>query len=284
MASDLRLRQDLHIAPALFFTLRQEIDRERFYAIVDTLERHAGPSQGASREGHWAALKERIAGHSPWSSLVPAAEKVPETLEERNAWARGLQVPSRMLKERPYTSYVIDEIQYVVDVFNPQNELGLGYVGAGNPVLALLLGEVTLGPPQRAFQPLPVRDRLVEIASFYRILEDLMALLSPQKVCGGAYLLRVMLAYHSGEISPLTSPWDLLWTLTSVRQSEVAAIPKDELRAAFSKIVEIPATSMTLLQVVPGFDSVMSREYTRAARLLKRTAVTEVGGGPRAGR
>lgn len=278
------LRHNLHVASAVFFRLPHEIDREAFRAALDLLEEHAGPSQTASRQEHWAALERRVAGRSPWNTIVTGLMKAPERMEERAIWAEGVQAVGKIVEKRRYTSYVVEGIQYVVDVFNPRNELDLSYAGAGEPVFALLLGEITGDPKQVGFRPLPIRDRLAEVDSFYRILEGLVVLLRPEKVCGGNYLVRVMMAYHDGKLSPETSPWDLLWTLTSVKPAEIAEIPRGSLQKAFCRIMEIPAASLTLLQVVPRFDSVMSREYGPAARLLGRTAVTEVGERPAGGR
>lgn len=274
-SGELWLRQNLHVGPAVFLQVPRELDERAFGDVMGVLRRHAGGNWTGSQEHHWTALRERMAGLSPWSTVLPAAPKAPETLAERSEWALRLPVVSRIAKVRPYTSFVVDGIEYVIDVFNPRNELGLQYAGAGEPVVALLLIEPVADPVK--VQPQLIRDRIGEVESFYSILADLATLLKPSKVCGGAYLVRVMLAYYSGVLAAETSPWDLMWTLTSATPSEIAGVPRERLSAAFSRVVDVPEAALTLLQVVPGFDSVMSREYVPAARALDRRSVTEVG-------
>jgi hypothetical protein len=274
---EMRLHHDLYKGPCVLITLADELNRQMFWSVLDAIETESGSRGGASRDKHWTALEDRIRGASSWSSVIPPFERAPKP-EERAAWLESVQTFESILAKRPYTSYIVDGIQYAVDVFNPRNELGLSYVGAGEPVLMLLLGESTMDPRQQ-FQVLPIRDRLGEIESFYRIVSRLVELLDPNDVCGGAHLSRVVQAYHSGGLSPNTRPWDLLWTLSSVRPEEIAGIPEAQLRSAFSKIIDVGMPRRKLFQVVPRFDSVMSREYATAARLLGRVAVTEVGDG-----
>ena len=54
-----------------------------------------------------------------------------------------------------------------------------------------------------------------------------------------------------------------------------AQLLKGRFHNGCARLLARSEASRTLLQVVPRFDSVMSREYGRAARLLNRTAVTE---------
>lgn len=185
------------------------------------------------------------------------------------------QLGPAIAEVRGYSWQECDGIQYVLDVFNPANELQLPYQGAGESVLTLQLADITNAWPHIRVQRLPVRDRLVEIASFYSILGDLTRVLKPERTCGGTFLGRVMLAYAAGRVEPALRPWNLLWTLQAIDASAVAVLPAAAVAKHFAKVMPVPGTNATLLQVVPGFDSVMSREYEDAARLMRMTAVTE---------
>jgi hypothetical protein len=273
------LRHDLHWSPGVFFKLRDQPNEAQLGAVLDVFEKDVGPNIGASPREHWQALQRRIRGETPWHAVVPAYTGELETIEGRKAWGSTVQTGVRIAEKRPYAAYVRDGIHYVVDVFNPTDELGLAYATAGEPVLTVQMSDIT-ADPTLVFQRLPIRDRLGEIESFYRLLMDLIVLLKPERVVGGTYLGRLMLAYAQNRPHPskASSPWDLLWTLTGVDRERLAGTTMDQIASHFWRAIQVESYHPILLQVVPRFDSVMGTEYVRAARLLGMTSVTELGG------
>lgn len=279
MLDDLLLRHNLHWSPGLFLRLGEDLTEGQFYSVMEILERHAGPNRGAKPADHWLALKERVLGRSRWDTVVPVYRGDLRVAEGRKEWGGTVQLASRMSGKRPYSAFERDGILYVLDVFNPANELELDYRGAGEPVLTLQLGETT-ADPRLVHQSLPIRDKLGEIDSFYRILVDLVRALRPKRLVGGDYLGRVILAYRTpkGRLARTVSPWDLLWTLTAVDRERLSGLTAEEIGRHFWRAISIEGYSSVVLHLVPRFDSVMGAEYIRGARLLGMRSVAEVGG------
>jgi len=97
---------------------------------------------------YWEALSQRIAGKSRWDQVAPRVVRKDDDLDSQRQYGLSTQIVKSILTPRPYVGFTINSITYVIEVFNPRDELGLHYVGAGDPVVALLLGESTFGTVQ----------------------------------------------------------------------------------------------------------------------------------------
>jgi len=268
------LWHNLPLSPTVFFVLKSSLTRELFYELLAIFETVGGPPENSiSREQFWDAIKERSQGTNRWDTIVPRYTGSTEG-DGLIAFHASKNSVENIPKHRAYPSYVVDEIRYVVDLFNPANELELSYRGAGEPVVALMLSNAM---SKWVPYPVPVRDRLRDIPSFYRILDGFVTVLEPERVCGGFYIVSAAMAYqHAKEKLPEeVRPWDFLWTLNVFDVARVEGIERSDLDRTFARVLDL-SNGQILLQVMPGLDSIMGREYTFASRLLKMTPVTEL--------
>lgn len=268
------LRHNLPGSPAVFFVLKNGLTEQRFFKLLTALETVAVSVETAvTKNQYWEAIAERMQGKRRWDTLVPrfTGDIDGGGLIKLN---ESLNVAENIPKHRPYARYVVDEVKYVIDLFNPANELELPYRGAGEAVVALLLANAL---KTFVLHPLPVRDKLRDIANFYKIVDQFIEILEPENVCGGFYIARVTMAYqHAKEkLSEEVRPWDFLWTMNVLDVGRVNGIERNDLERTFAKVVDL-SNGQILLQVMPGFDSIMGREYTFASRLLKMKPVTEI--------
>jgi hypothetical protein len=173
---------------------------------------------------------------------------------------------ANILRERPHVGFTVEQICYVIEVFNPRDELGLEYAGAGEPIVALLLKETQFGA---------VQYRLTENTSFYSIIKDFAEVLEPETVVGmnGANLGTLMFAYQEGRLTRKVRPWSFLFPL------HVRPLPKpvgDVTLRRYFRHFEQWKDGRYLLQVRNGLDAMLGREYTDAAAILGMTAVQDL--------
>lgn len=260
----------------MFLVREQAFTRAELEGALEAVAEVTGPpSSGASLAEYADALEQRLAGESRWDTLVPRYQGPTDSGEGLRARNQTLHTSTNILRSRRYAQFERDDVGYVVDAFNPRNELGLTYVGAGEPVLVLLLSDLAF---PRVRTNLAVRDRLVEVDSFYRTLEALISSVAPDRVSGGTYLVRVIMAYRDERRRlPIEArPWDLLWTLNVWRSSAVKMQDLERARPYVTKMTKLGGDRV-LLQVRPGLNQRMDDEYVLAAREIGVTAVTEVG-------
>jgi hypothetical protein len=262
MTSD-DLRHVLHLSPAVYFVQKQPLTRARFDDLLAVFSRVAGKSDtAATPDQHWAALQERIEGRSRWDRLVPR-DTGPDDTHAGKRRRAAMHTTANILQHRPYTAFTVDDVQYVIDVFNPGNELDLPYAGAGEPVLALLLDSKTRGL---------VRGGLDGIDSFFTTLRAVGDVVEPEYVCGTYSMADVAFAYLGGTLKPSVRPWGFLYPLTLVpRPSQ----DDDALRRLFMR-VESWSRDRRLLQVYKGLDATVLPNYALAARALNMTAIQEL--------
>jgi hypothetical protein len=255
------LRHVLHLAPAVFFVLRSELTRSQFDQLTRELDRAGSADSVATVEDHWKALQERMKGFRRWDKLTLRYTGPLDGGENMRRYVNSLHSVQNIITQRSYTAYTIDGVQYVVDVFNPANELELPYARAGEAVLALLLDNSI------------VRDRLDTVESFYAIVRRFDSILQPEYVRGTYSMAAVAFAYMENRIPVSTRPWELLFPLSVLSREH---IPKAlDLQSLFTR-VESWAEERVLLQVMKGFDSALWPAYVRAARALNMTAVQEI--------
>jgi hypothetical protein len=262
MTSD-DLRHVLHHSPAVYFVSQQPLTRARFDDLVGVFSRAAGKSDTpATPDEHWAALQERIEGRSRWDRIVPR-DTGPDDIHAGRRRRAAMHTTANILQQRPYTAFTVDDVQYVIDVFNPANELELPYARAGEPVLALLLDSKTMGL---------VRGGLDGIDSFFTTLRAAGDILDPEYVCGTYSMAVLAFAYLGGKLKASVRPWDFLYPLTLVpRPSQ----DDDTLRRLFMRVEPWPR-DRRLLQVYKGLDATVLPNYALAARALNMTAIQEL--------
>jgi hypothetical protein len=163
----------------------------------------------ASHEPIWDAVNNRLAGTSRRDTLVWSYYGEGRTGEDPVALRESFHSVDNILSRRPFTAYSVESITYVVDVFNPADELEIGYAGAGETVLSLLLKERERGA---------VRQHLSINRSFHEIVAAIHETLSAEYVCGTWSMAPVILAYWEKRLSLATRPWDRLYPLTLLRR------------------------------------------------------------------
>ena len=286
------LKHRLPANPSVFFPLSGELKRKAFERIMGVLDRQAGRRDTtATAAEHWSALEERNTGSKRWDRLVARYSGPTESKEDGIRQRASFHNVGNVLAQRPYTAHTVEGIQYVVDLFNPANELEMPYAGAGETVVALLLRELEFGT---------VQYRLVQNAPFYRIVREIAEILEPECVRGTYSMFPILVAYLEGRLNP-KRPWELLFPL-SVLTKPAALAPSADLStcrttndslallwpmlasprfrglplARLFKKVEVWDENRILVQVWNGLESVLRDEYGEAARTLGMSAVQEL--------
>jgi hypothetical protein len=259
------LRHELHVGSAVYLVLRQPLGRAQFDAIIGIFAaRHAAVTGQTAMDAYWDSLVERAAGRTPWSHLRPRYTGPDDTIEAIRQIQSSVNTLDNILTARPYAAFEIDGLKYTLDLFNPADELRLGYRGAGEPVLVLLF---------RGSEPAITQDQLVPIASFYQVLAEVDRIVAPQYVRGEHSFEPIAIAYAETRLPLGRRPWDLLFGL-SVLDSPLESLP-DEVHFYCAKI-ETWGAHRTLIQVLPGFSAQLAPEYENTAHALGMTAVQEL--------
>lgn len=252
---------------AIYFPLSRDFRFEDFSALLGILRVRALSNLTSEQEvRYWEALNQRLEGESRWDQVAPWVEPKDDDLESQRQYGLSRHIVRNILTRRPYVGFTINSITYVIEVFNPRNELGLDYTGAGEPVVALLLGESTFGI---------VQNQLIKNEQFYRILREFTDTLRPRMAVGinPATLATLMLAYQRKQVSSSVSPWSFLFALS------VMKLPKPIGEVAlkrYFKLFQWWDQERVLLQVNDGLDPYLSTRYTDAAKLLGMKAVHEL--------
>lgn len=257
-----RLKHALPRAFSVLMPLDGPLSVDHVAAIFDVFSRLGG---GASTQDdvkrQWASLTERV--DTPWEAIEPVFADPPGQDPD---WGmkrrRSAQSFENVSLRRGYRVFRCHDVEWLVDLFNPNSELGIDYAGAGEPVVSLLFK-----PAVRAGGPFP--------SSFIEVVTGVDAALSPAAVVGCASVAGVMFAYRDGRMPRDVSPWRLLHSLTVVRRSE-CLVSDTELAQTFSIVTSAPRDRM-LLQL----DSTFGPEHRvarcrAAARLVGRVAADEV--------
>jgi hypothetical protein len=256
---------NLFNAPAVYFVLPEPIDNQLFDSVVSVLSTASG--QSVSRpdvERHWDVMVERLAGRSRWETVMPIAgvsASDPARIAKLQAADQSFR---NIVTNRPYLVFVLDGLRFTIDVFNPADELELPGWPTGGSVLALL------------FSPTPERGRstirgLSSSEPFYTLLLALDSALNPARVCGTFSLASQVQALCEGRMRSADTFWEVLHPLTVVPHRQDMSSP------AFSMCAVAKAwpRDRILLQVMPGFDPVMSERYERVASLLDLRSWTD---------
>lgn len=189
-----------------------------------------------------------------------------DDLDSQRAYGLSRQIVKNVLTRRPYVGFTINSITYAIEVFNPRDELGLGYLGAGDPVVVLLLGEGTFGT---------VQNQLIKNEQFYSILRQFTEILNPKTAVGlnPATLATLMRAYQEKRASSSVNPWSFFFALS------VMQLPKpvgDVSLKRYFKRFEQWDQGRVLLQVNDGLDATLSTRGADAAKLLGMKYVLEL--------
>lgn len=250
----------------VFFVTKRELEREQFEKCIRLLQEKANIHVADdSLLTYWQAMSERMEGESRWDKVSPIVEEGSSPDWRRRAHLSQNEV-SNIPQKRPYVAFSISGIQYVLDVFNPRNELGIQYPGAGQPVLALIMGEEVFGN---------IFDRLAENSDFYQILRGLASICDAEPIVGmnSGNLASLMRAYYYKDVDPATEPWSFLFPLSVMR------LPKPiggvALNRYFKKI-EDWGDGRFLLQVKSGIDFSINRQNADAAKILGMTPVQDL--------
>lgn len=250
----------------VLFVLPRELDRQQFEACLQIVSakstREVGPQE---LETYWSALQVRIRGDSRWDRVSPPV--VPNSSDD---WLRRRHLSENTVDniplKRPYIQFRSSGLKYVLDVWNPRNELGVDYPGAGEPVLALVLGEETVGD---------IQDRLADNHDFYDILRSIARVCDARNLVGmnAANLFCLVRAYFLNAIDAKTDPWSFLFPLQVMRlQKNVGNVALGR----YFKKVQDWGDGRLLLQVKSGIDYTINRQNADAAKLLGMRAVQEL--------
>jgi hypothetical protein len=275
----------LHHSPAVYFVLKRVLEKDLFFWALAALKARAG-TEGASGapEEHWRALELRQTGESRWDRLVKRPDDALSMVERAVRKRATDQTVTNILRERPFTSYVIDGLRYTVDVFNPANELQMPYQSAGEAVVALLFESTE--PP--SVGPAGTRDRLVENGAFYEILKDLDGIFQSEYVCGteANTMMSLLSAYLVGRVDSSYRPWEFLFQLHVLRDPPIEIT--EEMRISGGLVGMLPGREVkpakvedwgddrVLIQTRAGLDSVISWEYFAVAKALGMTPVQQL--------
>jgi hypothetical protein len=255
------LKHVLHLDAGVYFVLPKPLAREAFLEAVACLRRIGTPEGEVSAEDFW----RRLAGRPRWDKVVPRYRGALSTGEELKRHRATFQTIPNIVQLRGYASFRCGDISVTLDVFNPENELELPYLGGGEPVVVLLL---------RGLEPGIVHTHLTDREDVYRALRELDVILQPSFVGGIFSWAPLAFAYDDGRLEPSIRPWTFLFQLTTLPENE---FPVDDPRARelFRKIERWPRGRL-LVQVRGGLEAGLGPEYPRAARLVGRTAVQEL--------
>ena len=250
----------------VLFLLPHELRREQFAQCIETLASrgHRRPTP-EELDNYWEAFRLRMRGESRWDKVSPPI--VPESTDD---WRRRKHLSENTVEnipqKRTYLLFSISGIKYVLDVWNPRNELGVDYPGAGEPVLALVLAEEAYGN---------VQDRLAENTDFYDIIRGIGSICEARKIIGmnSGNLSSLMRAYIEKSIDMSSDPWSFLFPLQVLQVHKHVGYVA--LKRYFMK-VEDWGDGRLLLQVKTGIDYTINRQNADAAKLLGVTAVQDL--------
>jgi hypothetical protein len=247
----------------VFFVMPRALRREQFEKCVGLLEKKAKVK--LSKDGvvaYWRAIEERMAGTARWDRFSPMIDRDQDFVGH----FRSQNDIDNIHLKKPYPVFSISGIKYLMDVFNPHNELGIQYPGAGQPVLALVMKEESYGN---------IFDRLAENADFYEIVRELASVCEAETIVGmnSGDLATLMRAYYENRIDRSTDPWSFLFPLN------VLKLPKpvgDIALKRYFKRIEDWGDGRLLLQVKPGIDFTLNRQNADAAKVLGMVPVQEL--------
>ena|SRR5579872_6185533 len=251
------LKRRLFHNPGIFFDLGgKAFDRTLFLSIIDVLQDRVGDRVELNRkEEHWHVLQERMEGKAPWDLVVSSA--APD-----EPWYLSLYQVSNMVRRRPYLDFKISSIRYTVDVFNPRDELGLGYATADETVVTLVTQHSEAS--------------LIHNRQFYEIINEFDCILKPRTIVGMAAptLATLSLAFSYEEIGSDVNPWTaFLFPLSIINlPKQVGDVSLDRYFKRFDRF----ADGRVLLQVNDGIGAELSQRYIDAARVLGMKAVQEL--------
>jgi hypothetical protein len=251
----------------IYFPLSRNFRFEDFTALLNFLRTKASVDLSAEQEArYWEALSQRMEGKSRWDQIAPQVIRKRDDRDSQRDYYLSLQFVENILKRRPYVGFTINSVTYVIEVFNPRDELGLGYAGAGGTVVALLLGEGEFGT---------VQNQLIKNEQFYSILRQFTEILDPKTAVGlnPATLATLMRAYQEKRASSSVSPWSFFFPLS------VMQLPKPvgdvSLKRFFNRFEQWDQ-GRVLLQVNDGLDATLSTRGADAAKLLGMKYVLEL--------
>jgi hypothetical protein len=220
-----------------------------------------------------------MAGKSRWDVVVPRLTEQVEFVEAMKQMRERAQTVENVLRLRQFVGSRAEGLRYTLDVFNPMNELGMPYRGAGEPVVALLMQGLES-------EPGPLTNGLCENRTFYAILKDLDRILNPEHVCGHRSLMSLLTAYLEGRVDSSYRPWEFLFPLhvltnppiplsseTRIPGTLVGMLPGSEVK--LSK-VEDWGDGRVLIQTRPGLDAMIGWEYFAVAKALGMVAVQQL--------
>jgi len=250
----------------IYFQLPKGMSRPEFACILKVLaEKGTLVLRDEVVESYWRGLQQRMEGNARWDMIAPRIDPQDDRSKMRAAYLSQNRIEN-IVEKRPYVAFTINGITYLVEVFNPQNELCITYHGAGEPVVVLMMrGE--------KFETL--NQKLFENPDFYSIIREIAAILSPRKIVGmtSASVARLIRSYREGKVDPATNPWSFL------EQFQVMRLPKpvgDVTLNRYFKKFERWEDGWVLLQVKEGIDFIVEQRCFDAAKVLDMTAIEEL--------
>jgi hypothetical protein len=250
----------------VYFQLQKALNRTEFTRITRVFQdRENVVLKDEVVEAHWSGLQQRMEGKARWDTIAPLIDPQGDRSKMRLAYLSQNNLDN-ILQKRPYVAFSVSGIKYLVEVFNPQNELGIPYQGAGEPVVVLVLKGERIEN---------VRDNLIENQDFYSIIKEVFGILGPSKIVGAtsADIATVMRNYHEGKVSASTSLWSFLF------QFQVMRLPKPmgdvTLKRYFNKF-EQWEDGWFLLQIKNGIDFYVRQRSVDAAKVLGMIAIDEI--------
>jgi hypothetical protein len=247
----------------IFMVMPRELERGQFEKCVGRLQKKAKVQlSNDAVVAYWHAIEERMTGMARWDRFCPMIDREQDFVGH----FRSQNDIDNIHLKKAYPVFSISGIKYLIDVFNPRNELGIQYPGAGQPVLALLMKEESYGN---------IFDRLAENAEFYEIVRELSSICEAERIVGmnSGSLATLMRAYYENRIDRTTDPWSFLFPLNVMKLSK--PIGDIALKRYFKKI-EDWGDGRLLLQVKPGIDFTLNRQNADAAKLLGMVAVQDL--------
>jgi len=254
-------------SPAIHFVLNEDLTKDCFFELTELLGNNAKTKATRdSLDRYWESLVRRAAGNWQWDKIIPYIpidSKAQGSESERRIEKQTL---AKMIEFRDYHSFTIGDIELVIDLFNPKGELEIPYSGCNRPVLTWVLKELEFGA---------VQYRLAEHPLFYTLLKQAISILKPITVCGIAPspLVSWMKAFMENRVDKTMSYWDFLADLHIMKKPD--QIDLSSVLELFKKVEEWPE-GWILFQVRDGIDSVLSKDYVRAAKALGMKSIKEV--------